>query len=94
MKNKTDYFDLILKIIITLLAILVIVWAIQLIFGGSPELSEFNLAIIILMMGFLFKIYRDVGEIKIETAHMSLGVKDGFNKIKDDLSSIKRKLNA
>ncbi len=91
MKN-IDYFDLALKIIITLLAILVIYWAIQLIFGGSPGLSEFNLAFIVLIIGILFKIYREIGEAKVEIKYVSLRVKDSFDKIKNDLSSIKNKL--
>lgn len=90
--TKTDYFDLILKIIIFLLAGLVIYWAIQLIFGGSPGLSEFNFAFIVLIMGILFKIYREIGEIKTGIKYTSLNIKESFDKIKEDISSIKRGL--
>lgn len=92
MKRKIDYFDLILKIIIVLLAILVIYWGLQLIFGGSPKLSEFNFGVMILLATFLFKVYREVGEIKVEIKHISIGVKEGFSKAKEDMSLIKKKL--
>ncbi|MEK6897937.1 MAG: hypothetical protein AABX28_01115 [Nanoarchaeota archaeon] len=90
--TKTDYSDLILKIIIFLLAVLVIYWAMQLIFGGSPELSEFNLALIVLIIGILFQNYREIGEIKTEVKYISLNVKESFDKIKEDVSSIKKSL--
>lgn len=92
MNNKVNYFDLMLKIIIALLAILVIYWFLELIFGGSPELSEFNFALIILVAGLLFKIYREIGEAKIETRYIYNGTKEGFNKIKKDMSLIKKEL--
>lgn len=88
-QKKKNIFDIIINITIILLAILVVYWFIELIFGGSPELSEFNFAVIILITGFFFKVYREVGEIKIETKHLSAGIKEGFNKIKEDISSIK-----
>lgn len=90
-KNGKKLFDKVLSIILIVLAILVVYWLIQLLFGGSPELSEFNFALIILIIGILFKIYREIGEIKIETNHISIGVKEGFNKIKEDMSLIKKK---
>lgn len=83
---------MVLNSIIIILAILVIYWFIQLLLGGSLGLSEFNFAIIILMAGILFKVYREVGEIKVETNHISIGVKEGFNKIKEDTLLIKKKL--
>ncbi len=92
MKKKINYFDLILNIIIILLAILVIYWLIQLIFGGSPGLSEFNFAAIILITSFLFKIYREIGELNVETKHISNNTKEGFKRIKEDMSLIKKKL--
>ena len=91
-KKKTKLFDMILSIIIIILSILVIYWFIQLLLGGSPGLSEFNFALIIFMASILFKVYREVGEIKVETKHISIGVKEGFNKIKEDTLLIKEKL--
>ena len=92
MRKKADILDIIINIIIILLAILIIYWFIQLLFGGSPGLSEFNFALIIFMTGILFKIYREVGEIKVGTKYVSNGIKEGFNKIKEDISLIKKKL--
>ena len=98
-KKKTNVFDIILNIILVLLSILIIYWFIQLIFGGSPGLSEFNFALIALGAGFLVKLYREMGEVKVEIKyistdmkHMSTSVKDSFNKIKGDMDLIKNKL--
>lgn len=85
LKKKKNIFDIILNIIIILLAILVIYWLIQLIFGGSPGIGEFNFALIIIMASLFIKVYREVGEIKIE-------MKYSFNKVKEDMSLIKKKL--
>lgn len=85
MEKKNSLFDVILNIVIVLLAVLIIFWLIQLIFGGSPGLSEFNFGIIILMAGVLFKVYREMGEIRVE-------IKYSFMKVKEDMNLIKRKL--
>jgi len=84
--KKKKIFDIILNIILILLAILIIYWFIKLIFGGSPEFSEFNFALIIFIGGFLFKIYREIGEIKV-------GIKYSFNKIKEDMNSLKENMS-
>lgn len=85
MKKEKNIFDIILNIIIILLAILVIYWLIQLILGGSPGIGEINFALIIMMASFFIKTYREVGEIKI-------GMRYSFNKIKEDMFLIKKKL--
>ncbi len=84
--KKISIFDIILNIIIILLTLLIIYWFIKLFFGGSPDLSEFNFALIALLGSFLIKLYREVGEIKI-------GMKYSFIKIKEDISSIKESMN-
>ena len=84
--KKRNLLDIIINIIIILLAILVIYWLIKLLFGGSPGLDEFNFALILMLAGFLIKLYRETGEIKI-------GMKYSFNKIKDDMNLIKGDMN-
>ena len=86
MNKKRNLFDIILNIIILILSILIIYWLIQLIFGGSPGLSEFNFSLIILIIGFTFRIYREIGEIKI-------GIKHSFNNIKSDVNVVKSDIN-
>ena len=83
--KKRNIFDIILDTILILLAALVIYWLLELIFRGSPELSKFNFGLIVLMGGMLFKIYREIGEIKV-------GMKHSFYNIKNDMSLIKKKL--
>ena len=92
MKKKKSVFDVILDIILVLLAILIIYWLIQLILGGSPEISEVNFTLIVIMAGLLFKLYRETGKIKTEMKHLSMGTKESFNKIKEDTDLIKKKL--
>ena len=91
-KKKKNIFDTVLNIIIILLAILVIYWFIELIFGGSPELSEFNFGLIVVIASVFIKIYREIGETKVEMKHLSGGVKESFNKIREDMGLIKREL--
>lgn len=90
--KKRSLFDIVIDIIIILLTILVIYWFIRLIFGGSPELTEFNFALILLIAGFLIKIYREVGEIKIGIKHSFINIKEDIDSIKEDISLIKKKL--
>jgi len=84
-KKKKSIFDWIMDIILIALSLLIIVWLIQLIFGGSPGLSEFNFALIILISGFFIKLYREIGEMKVE-------VKYSFERLKNDMELIKNKL--
>jgi len=92
-KRKLNVFDIVLNIIIILLAILVVYWLIQLIFGGSPGLSEFNFAIIILIGGFFIKIYRESGILNNEIKHLSKGVKVGFDNVRKDMDLFKKDIN-
>jgi len=92
MKKKINMFDIILNIIIILLGILVIYWFIQLIFGGSPSLSEFNSTLIILLASFLINIYREVGEIKTGLKYSFKEVRDNFDKVNKNIGLIKDKL--
>ena len=80
--KKRNFIDIIIDIIIILLTVLIVYWFIKLIFGGSPGLDEFNFALILLMAGILFKIYREIGEVKA-------GIKHGFIKIPDDINLIR-----
>ena len=80
-----DFFDWILKIIIIALTILIMVWGLQLLFGGSPGLEEFNFALIILLAGFFIKCYREIGEIK-------MNIKHSFTNIKEDINLVKKRL--
>lgn len=82
---KRNLLDMIVDIILFLLVFLIIYWAIQLILGGSPDLSQFNSAFIIAIIGLFFKVYREIGEIKV-------GMRYSFNHIKEDMSLIKKKL--
>ena len=85
MKKKPDIFDIVINIIITVLSILVIYWLIKLLLGGSPDLSQFNFALILIIASLFVKLNREVGEIKV-------GIKYSFEKIKEDMDLIKKKL--
>jgi len=93
MKKRQSIFDIILRIIIWLLAILIIYWAIELLFGGSPTLGQFNFTLIVLVIGFFIKIYREIGEMKMEMKYNFAGIKNSFDIMKNDMGVIKNKLN-
>ena len=83
--KKTDYLDWSLKIFIVLGTLVLLVWFIQLMLGGSPTFSQFNTGFIILFSSFLVKLYREMGEVKI-------GTKYSFNKVKEDTDLIKKRI--
>mgnify|MGYP001591405006 CR=1 FL=1 len=85
MPERRTFFNILLNIILILLTILIIFWLIELIIGGSPTLDEFNFALIILIAGFIIKMYRELGEIKI-------GVRYSFNKTKEDINNINKNI--
>ena len=89
---KRNLFDIILDAILLLLAILIIYWLIELIIGGSPDLSQFNSAIIIAIIGFLFKIHREIGETKVGMRYSFNHIKEDMDLLKNDMSLIKKKL--
>lgn len=91
-KKKIDIFDTILNIIIILLTILAIYWFIQLIFGSTPSVSDFNFILITILASFFIKLYREVGETKVEMKNNFSGIKNGFVNIKKDMNLIKKKL--
>jgi hypothetical protein len=93
MKKKIDYFDLILKIFIILVFILVTYWFFELLFGGSPTLTEFGAVIIVATFGYILKINREVGEIKVDMKHNINNTRQSFKIMKDDIDLIKKKLN-
>jgi len=88
-KRKLSLFDIILNIIIILLGILIIFWMLQLIFGGSPGLSEFNFGLILLIGSLLVKAHRESGINTNEIKHLSRGVREGFERVKEDMGSLK-----
>ena len=88
MKSKKTLFDIFLDIIIILLTLLIIYWFFQLLLGGSPDLSEFNFALILILATLFIRLNREIGETKIEMKHISTGVKQGFERIKEDINNI------
>ena len=91
--KKPNLFDIIVNIVIFLLTALAIYWIVQLLIGSSPELSQVNFALIILLATILIKLYREIGETKVEVKHISTSIRQSFNNIKEDMESIKKKLN-
>ncbi len=87
-----DIFDIILKIIMVFLAVLVIVWALQLLFGGSPTVEELLIGIVFLISGLVLYNNREIGIIKNDGKHNFLNIKNSFNSIKEDIDLIKKKL--
>ena len=96
MKKKTDYFDLILKIIIVLLTILIVYWFFQLMFGGSPSLTQFNNGLILILVGLVVQLYYKFGKFSqfMEGVfpRFENNVENSFNRMKEDMGLIKKKL--
>tara|TARA_Y100000034_G_C6554711_1_gene239807 strand:- start:183 stop:497 length:315 start_codon:yes stop_codon:yes gene_type:complete len=102
--KKTDYIDIILKTIILLGVVLIIYWWFELMFGGSPPISQFNAGLIFLITGLVVHLYYKFGAF----SQFSMGTFPMFEKnieksfikiredmvlIKNDMESIKNKLN-
>ncbi len=87
-----DYFDLVLKILLLILGILIIIWTLQLLFGGSPGLAEYNFALILLIAGLFIQLFREVRVMKNDMEHNFSNIKHSFNKIREDMNLIKSKL--
>mgnify|MGYP007077538691 CR=1 FL=1 len=84
--NLNKLINLLVNVIVIVSAIIIIYWAIELLFGGSPTLTEFNFLLIVMVMGILFKLYRELGEIKV-------GIKHSVTNIRSDINLIKSKMN-
>jgi len=92
MRKKRNLLDIIINIIIILAFVLAVYWFIQLMFGHTPDLSDFNSILIVMIIGFLFHLYREVGEIKVGIKHSFINIKEDINIIKTDDNLIKKKL--
>ncbi len=97
--KKFDILELVVKIVTIVSAIIIIYWGIELLFGGSPSLSEFNSMFIVMIMGVLFmfaksfsKFNREVGEMKVDVKHSFNNMKRDMGEIKNDMEGIKKKL--
>ena len=58
---KKDYIEIILKSLIILGVILIVYWFLQLVFGGSPTLSQFNSGFIFVIVGLVVHLYYKFG---------------------------------
>lgn len=96
MKNKIDYIDVIIRIFILLGAFLTIYWFIQLFFGGSPTLSQFNAGFIFVIIGLLVHLYYKFGLfdnfVNNTFPRFERSIEKSFDRIKEDIESIKKKL--
>ena len=90
--RKRKIFDVILDIILILITILIIYWLIKLILGGSPDLSQFNSALIVAIIGFIIKTYREIGEIKVGITYSFSNAKRDINSMKTDVKIIKNNI--
>jgi len=92
MKNKIDLFKLFMNTILLILFGLITFWFFELLFGGSPTLIEFGAVIIVATFGYILKINREVGEIKVDMKHNFGRMKDDIDLIKNNLNLINKKL--
>lgn len=90
--KKVDIFNLLFKIILLILEILIIVWEIQILFGGSPTVEELLIGIVLLLGGLTFSHNRELAIIKNDMRHNFSNIRHSFNNIKEDMNLIKNKL--
>ena len=91
-KKKINWFVIIFWAIIIILTIMILTR----IFGNSATDVQIYITLImgmLVIMGYIVKGNREIGEIKVGMQYIiSTGVKEGFTKIKEDMSLIKKKL--
>ena len=96
MKGKIDYIDLILKILIVLGTLLIIYWFIQIMLGGSPTIEQFIIGLISVIITLIVHLYYNVGKfnqfINGTFPRFEKNIEISFNKIKEDIELIKKKL--
>jgi len=95
--NLKKAFNWILNLLLIILLIIGIYMFYDKIFRGSPTDFQFILWIAGFFGAAIFKIFnliyginREIGELKI--GELKIGVKSGFNKIKNDISNINNNL--
>ena len=93
MKNKIDLFKLFMNTILLILFGLITFWFFELLFGGSPTLIEFGAVIIVATFGYILKINREVGEIKVDMKHNINNTRQSFKIMREDIDLIKNNLN-
>ena len=95
--KKTNFVDIILKILIILGAILVIYWFIQIMFGGSPTIEQFIIGLILAVMTLVVHLYYNAGKFNQFTEgtfpRFEKNIESSFNKTKEEMNVIKEDLN-
>jgi hypothetical protein len=68
--------DVILNVFLIGMGILLIYWSMELLFGGSPTLQDFHIAITFVVLGFVVKMNREIEEMKVGLRHVRGEMKD------------------
>lgn len=96
-KEKMDYFDLVLKTIIILGTVLVVYWFIQLMFGGSPGISDYNMGLILVLIGLVVHLYFKFGKsnqfIEGTFPRFEKNVESSFGRMKENMDGLKGSLD-
>lgn len=94
--KKIDFVDIVLKVLIILATILVVYWFIQIIFGGSPTIEQFIIGLISVIITLIVHLYYNSGKfnqfIEGTFPRFEKNVESSFNRIKEDITLIKKKL--
>jgi hypothetical protein len=78
--------DILLNVFLVGMGILLIYWSIELLFGGSPTLQDFHIAITVIVLGFIYKLNREVGEMRIR-------MKYEFKAVHREIASLDHKMD-
>ncbi|MBS3080730.1 hypothetical protein J4221_04625 [Candidatus Pacearchaeota archaeon] len=84
----SDIINILMKIVFIILVIFIIYGLIKLLFGGSPTLSQINAAFIAALMTIMFSLIKSYSDLNREVGEIKIGMKNGFNKVKEDFEKL------
>lgn len=87
--KNIDYIDLILKTLVVVFGAIAAYWIILKIIGRSPDLSEINLILIVMLITATTNFYYKFGEFKGKMEEFRHNTKESFSRVKDDLIQAK-----
>lgn len=90
--KKQNAIDIAIKIIMFIAFIIIVIWSVQILLGGSPTLSQVNSMFIVMIITILFAFMKNLSALNREIGEIKTGMKHSFSKIKDDMDLIKKKL--
>lgn len=87
-----DVIDIIMKIIFVISFIIIVIWSVQILLGGGPNISQFNSMLIVMIVTILFGVMKLMYNLNREVGEIKISMKHSFDRVKEDMELIKKKL--